>query len=111
MLTSRHDGHCLRHARQLRRVRNTVYDDPRWKALRASEIKAHVGRFGWTCPGALELGHEPHASTDLSLDHVKPLSRGGAPFDRRNTRVLCGPWNSRKGASVPRGNIAAMAPA
>ncbi|MHB8398591.1 MAG: HNH endonuclease [Candidatus Limnocylindrales bacterium] len=36
-------------------------------------------------------------SWDLTVDHVIPIERGGAPFDERNTEVLCRGCNARKG--------------
>ncbi len=80
----------------LRRVRNAVYDDPRYHALRAAVLHEWVGKHGWWCPGYEVPAHEAH---DLSLDHTRPLSAGGAPFDRANASVLCGACNSRKGGA------------
>lgn len=34
---------------------------------------------------------------DLTVDHIIPLSKGGAPFDKENLTTLCGPCNTSKG--------------
>ena len=91
---------CPAHTRvQLRRRRRTtayVYDDPRWVRLSKRRIAAHVREHGWVCPGLPELGHEPHLTTDLTLDHRVPVTLGGAPFDEANTQVLCRSVNTAK---------------
>lgn len=59
-----------------------------WRSLAASIIAAHAREVGWVCPGDGHR-HPAHPSRDLVVDHVQPISRGGAPFDRANLRVLC----------------------
>jgi 5-methylcytosine-specific restriction protein A len=55
-------------------------------------ISDHLTKHGARCPG---WGVPGHASTDLTVDHVVPLSAGGT-HDRANLRVLCRACNSRK---------------
>lgn len=42
-------------------------------------------------------------NTDLTVDHITPLSRGGEPYALSNLQVLCQPHNSAKarGEGVP----------
>ena len=73
---------CLPCAGRYRNAtRNPAYDDPAYRRLRTPT----------TCPG---YGVPAHAATDLTLDHVIPLSRGGAVLGP--TRVLCRGCNTRK---------------
>lgn len=62
-----------------RRVRTTVLAN--WRAL-----------SGDWCPGYRVLGH---ASSDLTVDHIVPLAKGGT-HDVDNLAVLCRACNSRK---------------
>jgi hypothetical protein len=54
--------------------------------------RAIYDRDGWTCVAC-------GATTDLTLDHIRPWSLGG-PDTPDNLRTLCRPCNSRKGARV-----------
>lgn len=36
----------------------------------------------------------------LEVDHIKPVSRGGHPFDPRNLQTLCEPCHDLKGTSI-----------
>ena len=38
------------------------------------------------------------AGTRLELDHIFPISRGGAAVDQDNLQALCAPCNRAKGA-------------
>jgi 5-methylcytosine-specific restriction endonuclease McrA len=42
-----------------------------------------------------------HTTTDLTVDHITPVSRGGDPYDRANCRTLCRSCNSRRGNARP----------
>jgi len=42
--------------------------------------------------------------SDLTVDHIVPLSRGGSD-DLENLRFLCRPHNSSKGAKMPEGGL------
>jgi len=95
ILTTRR-GRCFEHARSgTRSVHNALYDTREWRHLRARVLRAWRGEHGSWCPGYGRMGH---ATADLTVDHVIPLSAGGAPFDIANTRVLCRTCNSSKGA-------------
>jgi 5-methylcytosine-specific restriction endonuclease McrA len=98
----RADRRCDEHARILSRSRNAVYADPRWAPLRQQVLRAWIGEHGYWCPGIDgDDGHPAHPARDLTVDHVVPVSRGGAPYDRSNLGVLCGSGNSRKGNRTP----------
>jgi 5-methylcytosine-specific restriction protein A len=88
---------CQREYEQDRPAR-IVYDSPEWRRLSRSTIQAWVARYGWQCPG---WQVPAHPSRDLTLDHGRALTTGGAPFDPRNTGVLCRACNGRKGATSP----------
>lgn len=62
------------------------YEDSQYRALRR---KARQGDYG----GCVDCG----TFTDLTLDHIKPLSKGGTN-DPANLAVRCRPCNSAKGA-------------
>ena len=63
-------------------------------------LGAWRGEHGSWCPGHHRPGHR---AADLIVDHVVPLSAGGAPFDIANTAVLCRSCNWTKGASTDEG--------
>jgi hypothetical protein len=71
-----------------RRRRRTAAERRRRQAL----IAAHVREHGWVCPG---FEREPHASDDLTADHLEPQAHGGRP--ESEIRVLCRSCNSRRG--------------
>lgn len=62
-----------------------------WKRLRISIIEDR-GAFCEYC------GCD--CSSDPTVDHVRPVSRGGELFEPSNLVVACRPCNSRKGASL-----------
>jgi len=68
-----------------------------WQRLSARMIAAHVGEYGWVCPGD-GPEHRAHPSRSLTVDHIVTLSAGGPPFDRTNLRVLCRSRSSELGA-------------
>ena len=71
-----------------------MYDSARWRSLRRRLLDKWRAEHGPTCPG--DEHHAEHVSFDLTLDHVVPLERGGAPYDERNLRVLCRSFNASK---------------
>ncbi|MBA2555897.1 MAG: HNH endonuclease [Chloroflexi bacterium] len=77
-----------------RRARNPVYDSTEWQRLRRRLIAAHVARHGarCSCCGRAATKRDP-----LSLDHIEGLSRGGAPYDPVNLRVILRSCNATKG--------------
>jgi hypothetical protein len=68
--------------------RRTAAERRRRQAL----IAAYVRENGWVCPG---FEREPHASDDLTADHLEPQAHGGRPEGA--IRVLCRSCNSRRG--------------
>ena len=63
------------------------------------------------CPGASEMGHEPHhceGDNYLTVDHVLPTSAGGSNR-LSNKRVLCAEANQVKGDAVYGGEKLAQA--
>lgn len=69
-----------------------------WKPSRPkvpAEIRIQIlERDSYTC--------QQCGSTDEpQVDHIYPLSRGGALADPENLQVLCGPCNRRKSARLP----------
>lgn len=58
----------------------------------AQVLAEHRARQGEWCPGWRVPGH---TASDLTVDHVIPLARGGT-HDRANLSVLCRGCNSRK---------------
>lgn len=71
------------------RERSPVYDDPRWRRARAAVIRRDRG----LCVSCLRAGRR---TPYRDVDHVEPLSVGGAPFALRNLRLLCGPCHRAK---------------
>ena len=68
-------------------VHDPAYDTPAWRRLRRAELSRHRSLYGDRCPG---YGVPPHASSDLTLDHVVngTLAAG--------VQVLCRGCNVRK---------------
>lgn len=64
----------------------------RYRSLARTVVAEHVRLHGHACPGWQVPAHE---SSDLTVDHIIPLARGGT-HDRSNMRVLCRGCNSRK---------------
>jgi 5-methylcytosine-specific restriction enzyme A len=69
--------------------RRTAAERRRRQALIAAHVQAH----GWVCPG---YDCEPHASDDLTADHLEPQALRGRP--EGEIRVLCRSCNSKRGA-------------
>lgn len=65
------------------------WDGGDWERIARAAVAAHVEAFGYWCPG---WRVDPHASTDLTADHLWPgsLSRG--------VLVMCRACNGRKGS-------------
>ena len=72
--------------------------DPRWVAIR-TWYKANTPIGGWTCHLCNEP-IDPYASgrtrLGLSVDHIVPVSQGGALFDHANTAPAHMKCNSGK---------------
>ncbi|MFI1520636.1 HNH endonuclease [Kitasatospora cineracea] len=67
--------------------------DSQWQRTARRAVAAHRQQYGDWCPGH---GVPAHPSSDLTADHVVPLSKGGAST-AENTLVLCRGCNARKG--------------
>jgi 5-methylcytosine-specific restriction endonuclease McrA len=64
-----------------KRKAKSIYNDPRWAPLRLRVLREDMGVCqvrGPRCRG-----------TATTVDHIEPLERGGAPFDRANVRAAC----------------------
>jgi 5-methylcytosine-specific restriction endonuclease McrA len=88
--------HAAAHNRRrwARKPRNPLYRTPTWRRLSAMILREHRQALGDVCPG--DPTHPAHPCTDLTVDHIRPISKGGAPFDRANLRVVCRSANGRK---------------
>jgi hypothetical protein len=90
------------------------HQNPHHKEI-ASEIPALAGHVDTVCTGYVPLNNsirariyardgrvcrECGATHGLSIDHIKPVSRGGNSVDD-NLQVLCLSCNSRKGNRIP----------
>lgn len=75
-------GHCAAHGGSENPKR--IYGSKRWKVLRARILADR--------PWCEECQTEPATQ----VDHVTPLSQGGAPFDAANLRAVCRPCHGRK---------------
>jgi len=67
-----------------------------WQAFRlyyARNVKA---------PLCVKCGGVPDSMHDMHLDHVKPLSQGGARLDERNVQWLCSACHEAKTRSESR---------
>lgn len=86
-------GRCPRHrepAPEKGKLANggRVYDRALWDALCA------LVRAEEPLCRACQVRGEDRAGEEV--DHIVPLARGGAPFDRENLQHLCKPCHSRK---------------
>jgi 5-methylcytosine-specific restriction endonuclease McrA len=69
----------------------------RWRVFRAAVLardhyRCTIGDPGCTESAPLAGGH---------VDHVIPLSRGGAKYDMSNARAACAHCNISRGSSTP----------
>lgn len=60
-------------------------DRRKWTAARLAALEAS----SWRCRQCGRPGR-------LEVDHIQPLSEGGAPFDQDNLQVLCRPCHWTK---------------
>ena len=91
-------GYCARCRRQLQGParlsqadRTRLYDLVLWDRLRAL-VRAEEP----LCRACLAAGR---VTATTQVDHVKPVSEGGARFERANLQGLCTPCHSRKTAN------------
>jgi 5-methylcytosine-specific restriction enzyme A len=67
-----------------------IYDTGVWKRLRL----VILSRDGYRCTIPLKDGSAcPRPATQV--DHIRPISEGGAPYDPSNLRAACGHCNRR----------------
>ena len=66
----------------------------KWKRVR----RAAIERDGYRCR------HCGKAAGRFEVDHIKPLSEGGAPFDLENLQPLCRPCHFDK-TTLDRGGV------
>jgi len=59
-----------------------IYSTARWQRFRASVLSSQP-----LCENCQRQGRGPVTATELH--HVKPISEGGAVFDRHNVQPLC----------------------
>lgn len=77
--------YCPRHTRSRRSPSSRVTGTHRWKVLKRDLLR-HRPRC-----------HYCGTARATTLDHVVPVSRGGAKFDEANLVPVCKPCNDRKG--------------
>ena len=87
-------GYCPDHAPKRDAARRSpssyVTGTARWRRVKAQVLRRDRYRCQLQFPGCLV-----EATT---VDHVRPVSRGGDPYDERNLVASCVPCNLRKGA-------------
>ncbi|MFA7513848.1 MAG: HNH endonuclease [Mycolicibacterium vanbaalenii] len=91
------ESRCPQHRRENNRYRRqfgSKASEPRDRARRKATVDAHRAQHGDWCPG---YGREPHASADLTADHIDEVSLGGDPHGPLQT--LCRSCNGRKNAT------------
>ena len=73
------------------------FEKVRWKAVRARAIAIYEHRCA-LCGQELDAKAPPHTRFSIEVDHIIPVSRGGAPYELENLRLLCMKDNRKKGA-------------
>lgn len=93
-------GRCPRHAREYNaRLDNstpTKVAARRERKVRRRVVERWVKTHGYICPG---YKRQPHASHDLTAEHIVPVADGGST-SADNMTVLCRSCNSRHGAET-----------
>lgn len=69
-----------------------LYDRQQWKRVRANQLEREP-----TCRMCRQEG-APIPRPAHHVDHITPLEKGGAPFDRNNLQSLCHSHHSEKTA-------------
>ena len=93
------NSRCAQHQNARGRDAHPAYKTPGWRRISRRTLKAHRIRHGNCCPGLPEIGHPPHQSNDLVVDHIRPLLQGGTNHPD-NLRVICRTANTLR-ASKP----------
>jgi 5-methylcytosine-specific restriction protein A len=88
-------GRCEQHQREEQKRRDTktdearaFYNSRRWRNYRAAYLRKHP--LCATCEAAGQV------TPARIVDHVTPMSEGGAPWDPANHQGQCGPCHQRK---------------
>lgn len=68
-------------------IRDKFYDSPEWKAASKEYLELHP----WC-----QLRLEGCTRRAKQVDHKKPRSEGGAPFDPRNLQGVCAKCHGKK---------------
>lgn len=72
--------------------------DRRFKEISA-RLRKERPPVCWLCSEPIDLNAPPRTARSWSLDHIKPLSEGGDPYDESNLAPAHVGCNSRKGNS------------
>jgi 5-methylcytosine-specific restriction enzyme A len=78
-----HKGHDARRQRN-----DQIYNSRRWRHLRQLHLADHP-----LCTVCAVLGKTEPARV---VDHIKPINRGGQPWDRNNLQSLCDHHHAQK---------------
>lgn len=97
-LTNR-SGRCPTCTRQHNHDRNAQRRDsghtsPAWQRTSRDTLTTWRAEHGDWCPG--DEHHPAHPTTDLTVDHIHPISKGGSLTNQANLRVVCRSANSSK---------------
>lgn len=91
--------YCDEHKPKPRSPSTSVTKDPRWRGVRQAFIESLGGP-----PYLCGICMEPIARGQMDVDHIVPVSRGGAPFDPKNLRVAHHSCNRSTSQKHPRPN-------
>ena len=72
------------------------WEKPVWEAVRKRAIQSKDPYCG-ICGGAIDMDAPPHTPTSCEVDHIVPISRGGAPYDIENLQLVHARCNYQKG--------------
>ncbi len=67
------------------KVEPSVYSTPKWKVIRKKKLRSSIRCEAYGC-----------ISTATEVDHITPISEGGAAYDMRNLQSLCKSCHARK---------------
>jgi len=94
---------CDKHQKELEQIRAKYLDKKRKTAhMRGYDNKWRKFRLGFLYRWLPYVSHcnmclEPFKSTsDIHVDHIIPLSKGGAKYDEDNLQMLCHSCHSKK---------------
>ena len=71
----------------------------KWEQLKARVFAEET--HCWLCHRYVDQTLPPRTAQSRSVDHIVPLSKGGAELDRRNVRLAHHGCNSRRGSGLP----------